>query len=114
MRRGAAPPMTDPTSWLQIIKELGFPIAISIALLLGIWLMARWIAENIAKPITTAHLSMVGTLETSQRQLADATVKQANAVDKISDTLETITITHGQKLNDIHTAVVMRPTKGGQ
>ena len=108
----------SPIHWQEFIERVGFPAFSFLIVLLGGWRIVRWIgrqvekfAVDIVKPITDAHLNFVGSLDSTQKQLAAASQKQADAVDKISDTLEMITNQHGQKIDDIHAVVVMR--KGG-
>ena len=101
----------NPIDWLNIAERFGFPSFCLLAILLGGWRICRWLGDNIVKPMTDAHLQFIGSLDTTQRQLASSCQKQADAVDKISDTLQTITEAHGQKIDDIH-AVVVR--KGNQ
>ena len=108
----------NPVDWLNLAERLGIPTLFILLGGLGFWKIVNWIgkqvekfAENIVKPIADAHLHFVGSLDSTQKQLANSSQKQADAVDKISDTLETITVKHGQKLEDIHSAIVLR--KGG-
>lgn len=103
----------NPIDWMSVAERFGFPSLCILLGGLGFWRVVRWLgrqiekfAENIVKPIADAHLHFVGSLDSTQKQLANASQKQADAVDKISDTLETITVQHGQKLEDIHAVVV--------
>ena len=105
----------SPINWQEFIERVGFPAFSFLIVLFGGWKIVRWIgrqvekfAVDIVKPIADAHLNFVGSLDVTQRQLAQSSQKQADAVDKISDTLETITNQHGAKIDAIHAAVVVR------
>lgn len=62
----------DPTGWTGWIERVGFPIAVVCGIAWALVRVARWFASRIAEPAAAAHLSLVGTLEATQRQNAAA------------------------------------------
>lgn len=66
----------DTDTWTNIVKDVGFPIAVSLILLsfwasigAGCWVIARWLGRELLIPIRDAHIKFLTSLqETQQRQ----------------------------------------------
>lgn len=76
---------------LPIFQTFGIPLGLLLIVLAGGWRAGRWLAANVLRPLTAAHIDFLGTLSMTQQQQ--------------SDTLKTIAQTQERqaKLQEDHT-----------
>lgn len=58
--------VADPNTWAGIAERLGIPFAILLMICFGSALAAVWLARNVVKPLTKAHLGFVESIKVSQ------------------------------------------------
>lgn len=66
----------EPETWTTVVKEVGFPVAVSLILLsfwasigAGSWVIARWLGRELIIPMRDAHIKFLTSLqETQQKQ----------------------------------------------
>ena len=73
---------------IDIAQKLGVPMAVLCFVGWAGVKIARWIGDNVAKPVTAAHLQMIGTLETATKTNADSQERTSVAVAKMAMALE--------------------------
>lgn len=70
------------------VERVGFPIALVLAIGWGAVRVSRWLGSNVIEPVTKRHVSLMDTLDATQRQQADALTRIA---DSEARTLECVT-----------------------
>lgn len=76
--------------YADVIKNLGVPTVLLCVLIYGGWRMIQWAGEHIATPIVDRQIKFMDQIEETNRQHAETQKQQADAIGKISDTLESI------------------------
>lgn len=63
--------VSNPQTWANIADRLGIPFAILLMIFFGGAVAAMWLARNVIKPVTSAHLSFVESIKGSQTQITE-------------------------------------------
>jgi hypothetical protein len=75
------------TFWLKVIKELGYPIAVSFILALSCWSAGSWVATNVFQPLVSRHIKFLDAAEDSARAATKAAETNAAAARDLASSL---------------------------
>lgn len=81
----AVPEMT----WWSFVEKIGFPGAVVIALLYGLFLVVRWTGNKIFLPFAQSHLELVESTKKANTTNAEANKINADTSQKIVQMMET-------------------------
>ena len=75
----------DPETWTTIVRDVGFPIAVSLILLsfgasigMGCWIIARWLGRELIIPMRDAHRHFLTSIQETQQ-------KQSNSLQRLDE-----------------------------
>lgn len=92
--------MSGEEAFFNLIKSLGVPTALSIAIVFSIWRAMGWLADNILKPLTDRQLKFMDDLEASCQKRSVAIEAVARAVEAIRVSVATQEHTLQRLLNN--------------
>jgi len=85
----------DPDTWTAIVRDVGFPIAVSLILLsfggsigAGSWVIARWLGRELIIPMRDAHIRFLASLQETQQRHATSLQSLNDGFTKLVDLQE--------------------------
>lgn len=102
-------------TWMTLVDRYGVELGLLVLVLAFLWLSARFLANKVAVPIVTAHISFVQALEknytasaVSQQKLAETQIVLANNQDKVLEAVKTIPTAIAKQTTDLKQVFVQR------
>ena len=86
-----------PDQWVTFINSVGFPVAVTAALLYGLWRGGSFVGREILLPISTKLMSFIEHLQVCQTRQVEATEMMCGQVTQLATTQQE----HGQILGEI-------------
>lgn len=77
--------MEDPTSWGQILTQVGSGGAIMLMIIAGLWKSAQWLGENVARPLVASHTALIEQLRVSDGEKTELLKALADGQRSIAD-----------------------------
>lgn len=93
----------DIQSWMSFAERFGFPTVALAAIGLGVWLILKWSANNVVKPLVGSVLELHSTL---QRESVEKRIKLAHLEEMAEIARDNNEIT-ARKVDEIHRVVVI-------
>jgi hypothetical protein len=81
---------SDPKWFVGVVKDLGFPIAVAMALLFGFGFVAYWTANNVVVPLVESHKSFLEHEKDQMSEIKEAVKVQAETQRQHLDLLRQI------------------------
>lgn len=96
-------------AFMTVAEKLGFPAACLVFVVLGLWIIIRWLGKNVVLPITNSHIDLIGKAKETNETNAQTLVKMANTSEVTGQAIVRIADQHeeGLKLTrEIHRQLV--------
>ena len=96
-------------AFMSIADKFGFPSAILVAVIVGLWFIIKWLGKNVVLPVTHKHIELVDESKVTTKLNADTLAKMAETSEVTGGAIVRIANQHEEGLRltrEIHQKLV--------